>query len=118
MKSNLTAIFTIKNHLGNEWKIAQLIPGEAGFFGDRYVDDTVLNASLYSSFNEDFSALIIGKLVQQKRLRRDLLREICTKLGDALADHLESKEEWDVFESEIGELSKTKEPEAKPEETP
>lgn len=107
MSAELTAIFKICTWDGKEWTMAAEIPREAGSFGERYVDDTTFEASLYAMVGAGAVAeKMTRKLVSEKRLRRDMLRTICVKLGDGLADMLESKEEWSVFANEIAEMTK------------
>ena len=106
MKSELTAIFKICSWDGREWTMAVEIPREAGSFGERYVDDRTAEASMYAAVGaSSMSETIVRDLVMEKRLRRDLLKKICVNLGDSLADLLENKEEWSVFQNEIDELS-------------
>ncbi len=106
-RGELTAIFTIRSWDGKEWKMAVEIPREAGSFGERYVDDTTFEASLYAMVGAGAVAQnMTANLVKEKRLRRDMLRTICVNLGNSLADHLENKEEWDIFADEIAEMQK------------
>ena len=92
MRPKFTIAVTLTDDRGQTHGIKALSLGDdVVMFGDRLVDEMKMGAALGIAavpFNQAV------RVLKERKFRRDLLIEAATRLGHALADHLEDAEGW------------------------
>jgi hypothetical protein len=73
--------------------VATAVADEVAFNGERYVEDKQVEISMSLEPVEEFF-----KVLKVREFRREMLIAEATKLGHALADHLEDAEGWHGLE--------------------